>query len=120
MIRKIQEYIKAAQRRPLEFQVGDKVFLKVSPIKEVRRFNIKGKLSPRYIGPCEIIEKLNLAAYRSDLSAKLKQVHNVFHISWLKTYVSDPNHVIIVKPVEVAKNLAYEERHVQILDYRVE
>jgi len=72
-VQRIQEHIKVAQshqksyadrrRRPLEFQVGDKVFLKVSPIKGVKRFNVRGKLSYRYIGPYEIIEKLNPVAY---------------------------------------------------------
>jgi len=83
-VQKIQEYIKAAQsrqksyanqgRRPLEFQVGDKVFLKVSSIKGIRRFNVRGKLSPRYIGPYEIIEKLNPVAYRLTLPIELEHV----------------------------------------------
>ena len=92
-IRKIQEHIKVAQsrqksysdkrRRPLEFQVGDKVFLKVSPTKGVKRFGVRGKLSPRYIGPYEIVERLNSVAYRLELPAELEHVHNVFHISQL-------------------------------------
>jgi len=61
--------------------VGDKVFLNVSLVKGVRRFNLRGKLSPRYIGPSEIIERLNPVAYRLDLPTELKHVHNVFHIS---------------------------------------
>jgi len=113
VIRKIQEHIKAAQsrqksyadkrRRPLEFQVGDKVFLKVSLAKGVRRFNLMGKLNPRYIGPYEYIEKLNPVAYRLDLPTELEHVHNVFYISQLWKYVPDPNHIIITEPVEVAK-----------------
>jgi len=119
MIRKIQEHIKAAQsrqksyvdrrRRPLEFQVGDKVFLKVSPIKRVKRCNVRGKLSPRYIGPYEIIEKLNPVAYRLELPTELEHVHNVFHISQLRKYIPDPSHAIITEPVEIAENLMYEE-----------
>ena len=90
-IRKIREHIRIAQsrqksyadkrRRPLEFQVGDKVFLKVSPTKGIKRFGVRGKLSPRYIGPYEIIDKLNPVAYRLDLPVELEHVHNVFHIS---------------------------------------
>jgi len=89
MIRKIQEHIMVPQsqqksytdksRRPLEFQVGDKVFLKVSPVKEVRRFNIRGgKLNPRYIGSYEIIKRLNPVAYMLDLPAEVEHGHNVF------------------------------------------
>ena len=103
------------RRRPLEFQVGDKVFLKVCPSKGARRFNVRGKLSPRYIRPYEIIEKLNPMAYWLNLSIKLEHVHSVFHISQLQKYVPDPNHIIRLKPIEVAENLAYEEHPIQIL-----
>jgi len=129
MVRKIREHIKAAQsrqksyadkrKRPLEFQVGNKVLLKVSPVKRVTRFNLRGKLSPRYAGPYEIVEKLNPVAYRLDLPTEVKHVHNIFHISQLRKYVPDLNHTIIAEPIEVAKNLMYEERRVQILDYSV-
>jgi len=101
---RIQEHIKAAQscnksyadqrRRPLEFQVGHKVFLKVPLIMGVRRFNVKGMLSPRYVGPCEIIEKLNPVAYWLNLSTELEHVHNVFHSSQLQKYVSNPNQIV--------------------------
>jgi len=90
---RIQEHIKPAQsrqkgyayhrRRPLKVQVKDKVFLKVSPIKGVRTFNVRGKLSPRYIGPYEIIEKLNPVACRLNMPMELEHAHNVFHISHL-------------------------------------
>ena len=128
-IRKIQEHIKVAQsrqksyadkrRRPLEFQVGDKVFLKVSPTKGVKRFGVRGKLSPRYIGPYEIVERLNPVAYRLELPAELEHVHNVFHISQLRKYIPDPNHTIVSEPVDIAEDLVYEERPVQILDRRI-
>ena len=97
----------------------DKVFLRVSPVKGVNRFHLRGKLSPRYIGPYEIIEKLNLVAYRLNLPIELEHVRNVFHVSQLQKYVPDSNHIIITEPVEIAKNLMYEEHPVQILDYRV-
>ena len=91
IIKRIREHIKAAQsqqktyadkrRRSLEFQVGDKVLLKVSLTKGIKRLGIQGKLSPRYIGPYEIIEKLNLVAYHLDLPVELEHVFDVFHIS---------------------------------------
>ena len=68
-------------------------------------FNIRGKLSPRYIMPNEIIEKLNSMAYRLDLLAEIEHVHNVFHISHLKKYGPDPKYVIVTRLAEVAKNL---------------
>ena len=83
--------------------MGDKVFLKVSPIKGVRRFNLRGKLSPRYIRPYEIIEKLNFVAYMLDLPTEFEHVHNVFHISQLKKYVSNPNYVIKTEPEKDAE-----------------
>jgi len=127
-VRRIQGHIKTAQscqksyvdqrRRPLEFQIGDKVFLKVSLIKEVRRFNVIGKVSPRYIRHYEIIEKLNPVAYRLNLPTGLEHVHNVFHISQLRKYVPDSNHNIETEPTDFAKKLAYKEHPTQILDRR--
>jgi len=103
----------------LEFQVGDKVFLNASPLKGVRRFNINGKLSRKYIGPYEVIEKLNPVAHRLSLPTELEYVHNVFHVSQLRKYVPDPNHVIEPEPIKLAEDLTYEEHPIQILDRRV-
>ena len=99
-VKVIQQNMKAAQDRqkmhadrrwkPLEFEKGDKVFLKVSPVKGLRRFNVKGKLSPCFVGPYEIIEKINPAAYCVALPPELQYVHYVFHISQLRKYVYDP------------------------------
>ncbi|EOY08659.1 DNA/RNA polymerases superfamily protein [Theobroma cacao] len=82
------------RRRDLEFQVGDHVFLKVSPTKGVMRFGKKGKLSPRYIGPFEILEKVGVVAYRLALPPDLSNIHPVFHVSMLRKYNPDPSHVI--------------------------
>ena len=68
------------RRRDLEFEVGDKVFLKVAPMKDVLRFGRKGKLSPRFIGPFEILERVGQVAYRLALPPILLGVHNVFHV----------------------------------------
>ena len=82
------------RRRELEFQVGDHVFLKVSPTKGVRRFGIKGKLSPRYVGPFEILERIGVVAYRLALPPSLDKVHNVFHVSMLRKCLSDPDQLV--------------------------
>jgi len=99
--------------------VGDKVFLKVSPIKRVRRFNVRGKLSLKYIGPYEIMEKLNPLTYQLNLTTELEHVYNIFHISQLRKYVLHPNHVIEPEPIAIVENLTYEEHLVQILDCRL-
>lgn len=74
------------RRRELEFEVGDQVLLKVSPTKGVVRFGTKGKLSPRYIGPFSIVERVGILAYRLELPESMKGVHDVFHISMLRKY----------------------------------
>ena len=125
-IEKIQKRMRAAQsrqksyadkrRRPLEFNEGDHVFLKIAPMKGVMRFGRKGKLSPRFIGPFEILKRVGKAAYQLALPPSLSGVHNVFHVSMLKKYVSDPSHVLEEAPVEIDEKLSYEERPVRILD----
>ncbi|XP_074276978.1 uncharacterized protein LOC141600631 [Silene latifolia] len=127
-IRIIREKMRTAQsrqksyadlkRRPLEFQEGDSVFLKVSPTKGVVRFGKQRKLSPRYIGPFEIIERVGDVAYRLLLPIELSKIHDVFHISVLKKYISDPSHVITIPPLQVREDLSYEELPIQILDYK--
>ncbi|XP_073121423.1 uncharacterized protein [Henckelia pumila] len=107
------------RRRDLEFEIGDHVFLKVSPWKGVVRFGKKGKLSPRYIGPFEILEKVGARAYRVALPPNLGGVHNVFHISMLRKYVANPSHVIRHERVKWMPDLSYEEMPVQILDRQV-
>ncbi|XP_022841995.1 uncharacterized protein LOC111365692 [Olea europaea var. sylvestris] len=82
------------RRKELTFEVGEKVFLKVAPMKGILRFGKKGKLSPRFIGPFEILEKIGNVAYRLALPLKLSAVH-VFHVSILRKYISNPNHVVM-------------------------
>src|SRR4030095_4114154 len=77
------------RRKPLEFQVGDRVMLKVSPWKGVIRFGKKGKLAPRYVGPFEIIERIGPVAYRLNLPTQLGEVHETFHVSNLKKCLAD-------------------------------
>ncbi|KAL5554209.1 hypothetical protein UlMin_041610 [Ulmus minor] len=85
-------------------------------MKGVMRFGKKGKLSPRYIGPFENLERIGKVAYRLALPPELSPVHNVFHVSMLRRYVSDPSHVLENEPIEVHEDLTYEEQPVQILD----
>ena len=96
--------------------MGDMVFLKVSPWKGVIRFGKKGKLSPRYIGPFEVLEKVGEVAYRVALPPRLAGVHNVFHVSMLRKYVHSPSHVIDYEPLQIREDFSYEEMPVQILD----
>ena len=104
------------RRRPLEFEVGDYVFLKVSPSKGIMRFGKKGKLSPRYIGPFEILEKVRDMAYRLALPPQLSGVHNVFHVSMLRKYHPDPSHVIEYEPLDLSEDLSFIEKPIRILD----
>jgi len=76
-------------------------------------------LSSRYIGPYEIIKKLNPIAYQLDLLVELDHVHNVFHISQLRKYIPNPNHTLVLEPIEITEDLVCEEHPVQILDTRI-
>ena len=82
------------RRRPLEFEVGDHVFLKVMPNRGVVRFGKRGKLLPRFIGPFEILERVGIVAYRLALPPSMSGVHKVFHVSMLRKYALDPTHVV--------------------------
>ncbi|KAL6211008.1 hypothetical protein ACLB2K_016237 [Fragaria x ananassa] len=84
--------------------------------KGVVRFGKRGKLSPRYIGPYEIIERVGSLAYRLVLPSELSRIHNVFHVSMLRKYIADPSHVLEEQPISLQKDLSYEEEPVQILD----
>ncbi|KAA0054634.1 pol protein [Cucumis melo var. makuwa] len=103
------------RRKDLEFEVGDMVFLKVAPMKGVLRFAKKGKLSPRFVGPFEILERIGPVAYRLALPLSFAAVHDVFHISMLRKYVADPTHVVDFEPLQISKNLSYEEQPVEVL-----
>ena len=103
-------------RKDMEFEVGDLVLLKVSPRKGVLRFGKKGKLSPRFIGPFEILRRIGKVAYELALPPNLQHIHNVFHVSMLKRYHSDASHIIGYEAVEIQPDLSYEEKPVTILD----
>jgi hypothetical protein len=90
------------RRRPLEFEVGNHVYLRVSPMKGVKRFGVKEKLAPCYIGPFHILEKCGTVAYKLDLPLSLPGVHDIFHVSQLKKCLKAPMDVVLpeVTPLE--------------------
>ena len=96
--------------------MGDHVFIKVSPLNGVLRFGKTNKLSPRFVWPFEILEKIGSAAYRAALPPALSKIHNVFHISNLRKYIPDSKHVIEYEPLQIQENLSYEEIPIKILD----
>ena len=106
------------RRRPLEFEVGDHVSLKVIPKRGVVRFDKRGKLSPRFIGPFEIHERVGTIAYRLVLPSIMSGVHGVFHVSMLRKYMPDPAHVVDWGQIEVDTDGTFEEGPVCILDSR--
>ncbi|GJS23146.1 reverse transcriptase domain-containing protein [Tanacetum coccineum] len=107
------------KRKPMEFQVGDMVLLKVSPWKGVIRYGKRGKLSPRYIGPFKIIERIGPMAYKLELPDKLRGIHNTFHVSNLKKCMADENLVIPLEEIQLDDKLHFIEEPVEIIDREV-
>ncbi|GJU71051.1 reverse transcriptase domain-containing protein [Tanacetum coccineum] len=107
------------RRKPLEFEVGDRVMLRVSPWKGVIRFGKKGKLAPRYVGPFEILERIGLVAYRLRLSEELSGVHDTFHVSNLKKCLADASLHVPLDEIKVDKTLRFVEEPVEIMDREV-
>ena len=106
------------RRRPLEFEVGDHVFLKVMPKRGVVMFGKRGKLSPRFIGPFEILKREGTVAYRLALPPSMSGVHEVFHVSMLRKYTPNPAHVVDWGQIEVGTDGTFEEGPVCIVDSR--
>ncbi|GKB68502.1 retrotransposon protein, putative, ty3-gypsy subclass [Tanacetum coccineum] len=103
-------------RRALEFKPGDRVFLKVSTCRGVRHFGLKGKLSPRFIGPFEILDRVGEVSYRLALPPQLSHVHNVFHVSLLRGYNYHPYHVVQYPFDKIREDLSFAEEPEAILD----
>ncbi|WVZ52251.1 hypothetical protein U9M48_003331, partial [Paspalum notatum var. saurae] len=124
-LRIVQENLRVAQsrqksyadvrRRDLSFKVDDHVYLKVSPMRGIRRFNMKGKLALRYIGPFKILEKKGEVAYRLELPPSLSGVHDVFHVSQLKKCLRVPEEQASQEGLEVQEDLTYTKHPVKIL-----
>ena len=107
------------RKRDLEFEVGDWVNLKISPMKGVMRLGKKGKLSPRYVGPYEILKRVGKVAYELKLPIELAPVHPVFHISMLKKCIGDPVSILPLEGLGVNEKFSHEEVPVEILDRQV-
>ena len=92
------------------------MYLKVSPLKGIRRFQVRGKLAPRYVGPFQIVGRRGEVAYQLDLPSSLSAMHDVFHMSQLKKCLRIPTEVVDVAPQELQPDLTYCERPIRILD----
>ena len=128
-VKLIRERLKTAQsrqksyadvrRRDLEFEVGDLVYLKISPMRGVKRFGKKGKLSPRYVGPYKILSRVGKLAYAVELPSELSSVHPIFHVSMLRKHISDAVVVDSSVSADIQENLSFDEIPVEILDFSV-
>jgi hypothetical protein len=127
-VQRIRHHLKEAQarqkscadkrRRPFYFQVKDYVYLKVSPMKGVNRFGVRGKLAPQYISSFPILERYGPMAYRLQFLETLSAVHNVFHVSQLKKCLRVPDQTIDVVDVALEPDLTYSEHPIQVLDQK--
>jgi hypothetical protein len=125
-VKVIQANLKTAQsrqksyadrrRKPLQFQVGDFVYLRVSPTKGVQQFGMKGKLAPRYVRPFEILKVCGLVAYKIHLPSQFAAIHDVFHVSQLKKCIKVPTEIVETRVIEIEPDLSYTEQPTQILD----
>ncbi|BAS85359.1 Os03g0627900, partial [Oryza sativa Japonica Group] len=125
-VRLIRDRLKVAQsqqksyadsrRRELTFDIGDYIYLKVSPLRGIKRFKVKGKLAPRYIGPYQIIAKHGEVAYQLALPDYLSDVHPTFHVSQLKKCLRIPEEEISMNTVELNQDLTYPEYPIRILE----
>jgi hypothetical protein len=125
-VQQIRENLRTAQsrqksyadtrRRLLEFKEGDCVYLKVSPLRGMRRFKVKGKLSPRFIGPFLILKRVGEVAYQLELPDHLADVHDVFHVSQLKKCLRVPEEQLPMDDLSVQDDLTYAEYPIKILD----
>jgi hypothetical protein len=128
IVHRVQDNLKAAKsrqetyankrRRPLEFEVGNHVYLRVSPMKGVKRFGVKGKLAPHYIGPFPILEKCGTVAYKLDLPPSLAGVHDIFHVSQLKKCLKAPVDIVLPKVTPLEVDLSYPEHPIKVLDQK--
>ncbi|GKF21930.1 putative reverse transcriptase domain-containing protein [Tanacetum coccineum] len=107
------------KRNPMEFQVGDRVMLKVSPWKGVVRFRKRGKLNPRYVGPFKVLEKIGSVAYKLELPQELSRVHNTFHVSNLKKCDSDEPLAVLLEGLHINDKLQFVEEPVEIREREI-
>nr|GEY73196.1 putative reverse transcriptase domain-containing protein [Tanacetum cinerariifolium] len=107
------------KRKAMEFQVGDKVMLKVSPWKEVVRFGKQGKLNPMYVGPFKVLEKIGKVSYKLELLEEMSRVHNTFHVSNLKKCHADEPLAVLLDGLHFDDKLHFVEEPVEIMDREV-
>jgi hypothetical protein len=128
MVKTIQTNLKAAQsrqknyadirRRPIQFQIGDLVYLRVSPTRGVQRFGVKGKLAPRYVGPFKITKIRGPVAYRLQLPPQLAAIHDVFHVPQLRKCITTPTEIKESQTIDIQPDLSYVEHPIKILDIK--
>ncbi|WVZ69492.1 LOW QUALITY PROTEIN: hypothetical protein U9M48_018267 [Paspalum notatum var. saurae] len=104
------------RRRELSFEEGDSVYLKVSPIRGTKRFQVRGKLAPRYVGPYKIVRRIGKVAYKLELPESMRDIHDVFHISQLRKCLKVPDQQVNLAAEELQPDLVYQERPIKILD----
>src|SRR3989337_2335915 len=105
-----------SKHRQISFEPGEYAYLRVTPMKGVKRFHTRGKLAPRYLGPFPVIARKDRVAYQLELPPELSDIHDVFHISQLRKCIAPPIKQVDMTEIELAKDLTYEEKPVRILD----
>jgi len=125
-VRTIQQHLEAAQarqksyadkrRKPIEFAVGDHVYLRVSPMKGVQRFGVRRKLAPRYVGPYQILERKGNVAYKVQLPVEVRAIFPVFQVSQLKRCLRVPEELVEVRDIKLKSDLVDEEKRVAVVD----
>jgi hypothetical protein len=113
-----QETYANKRHRPLEFEVGNHVYLRVSPMKGVKRFGMKEKLAPHYIGPFPILKKCGSVAYKLELPPSLARVHDIFHVLQLKKCLKAPVDVVLPEVTPLEADLSYPEHPIKVLDQK--
>jgi hypothetical protein len=104
------------RRRELSFDVGDFVYLKVSPMRGLHHFKVRGKLTPRFIGPFKILEKRGEVAYQLGLPPQLSNVHDAFHVSQFKKCLCMPEEQLPMEDLDTKEDLSYQEYPIKILE----
>ena len=111
-----------SKRKEIVYEVGDRVYLRVSPLRGVKRFGVKGKLAPRFVGPYKVLEHMGEVAYKLELPEGLSGVHDVFHVSQLKKFHVEMADIplrdtVPLEAIQLDSDLTYEEKPVMILEF---